>query len=282
MGNNNISTPEPSITEIRKRNSFQIVDLPELVRYWDLFRFLTWRQIKVRYAQSAIGIGWAIIQPLFTMIIFTIVFGNLAKIDSDGVPYALFSLAAVVPWTFFANAVSDGSLSLVSEASMIRKVYFPRILLPFSMIVAKLVDLFIASTMLAILLIYYRQAPSYQIWTAPFLLLIMMMFAAGVSSWLSALAIQFRDIKHATGFLVQIGMYVSPVVYSINTIPTKYIYLYACNPMVAVIEGFRATLLHTQPLPWDVIGIGFLSSFLILLSGLMFFHSRESIFADVS
>lgn len=280
-----IRNQEPAnetITEIARRSSYRIIDLSELSRYKDLFRYLIWRQIKTRYAQSAIGIGWAIIQPLFTMLVFTIVFGNLAKIDSEGVPYAIFSLVAIVPWTYLSNAVTEGSQSLVTEASMIRKVYFPRILLPASTVAAKLVDLGISLGLLVILLIYYRQMPSSEFWMLPALALVMVIFALGLNCWLSALAIQFRDVKHAVGFIVQIGMYATPVVYSANTIPEKYLYLYAVNPMVGVIEGGRSVLLNTQPFAWDLFTTGLLSSLFILSTGLIFFHSRESVFADVS
>lgn len=259
-----------------------MIDWRELVAYRDLFRFLIWREIKVRYAQSAIGIGWAVIQPVCSMIIFTIVFGRLANVSSDGVPYALFSFAALVPWTYFSNAINDGVASLVSETNMLRKIYFPRLLMPLSAVAAKLVDFSIAMVVLAFLMLCYGQRPGLGILLLPFLISIMVVTAAGVSVWLSALAVQFRDVKHAMTFVVQLAMYASPVVYPTSLIPAEYRLLYAINPMVGVIEGFRSALLGTQLMPWSLIGVGCLSATAILLSGLAFFRSKERIFADVA
>ncbi len=270
------------ITIIEPSNGLRMVDWKELIAYRDLFRFLIWREIKVRYAQSAIGIGWAIIQPVCSMIIFTFVFGQLAKVGSDGAPYALFSFAALVPWTYFSNAINDGVASLVGETNMLRKIYFPRLLMPLSAVAAKLIDFMIAMIVLALLMLFYGKAPGVGILALPLLVVLMVITAAGISAWLSALAVQYRDVKHAMTFVVQLAMYASPVVYSTSLIPAEYRYWYAINPMVGVIEGFRSGLLETQPMPWDLIGIGFISSALILMSGLTFFRSKERIFADVA
>ncbi len=270
------------VTIIERRSGWQLLDLDELLNYQDLFRFLIWRQIKVRYAQSAIGFGWAIIQPLFSMVIFTMVFGKLAKIDSEGVPYALFSLAALLPWTYFSNAITDGVASLVSEAGMLRKIYFPRILMPLSAVFAKLLDFAIASAMMAIMMLVYQQPPTAGIVFLPLFILLMVAFASGISTWLTALAIQYRDIKHALSFLVQLCMYASPIVYPTTLVPEQYRLLYAINPMVGVVEGFRSVLLGTQPIPWSLLATGGASTSLILITGLAFFRSKESIFADVA
>ncbi len=267
---------------IQPRRGIQLFDLAEIVAYRDLFRFLVWRQIKVRYAQSAIGFGWAIIQPLFSMILFTVIFGNLAKVDSDGAPYALFSLAALLPWTYFSNAITDGVSSLVSEANMLRKIYFPRLLLPLSAVAAKLVDFGIAGVMMVVLLIVYQQPPSPQIAALPIAILLMLVTAIGISVWLTALAIQYRDVKHAMNFLVQLLMYASPVVYPTSLIPEEYRLAFALNPMVGVIECFRSAILGTQPIPWDLMAVGAISGCTLLVSGLAFFRSKESIFADVA
>jgi lipopolysaccharide transport system permease protein len=267
---------------IEPRRGLQLFDWKELVAYRDLFRFLIWRQIKVRYAQSAIGIGWAIIQPLFSMVIFTIIFGRLAEIDSNGAPYALFSLAALLPWTYFSNAITDGVASLVSEANMLRKIYFPRLLLPLSAVCAKLVDFGIAACMMAILMAIYQQPPPIQILVLPLALLLMVITASGVSVWLTALAVQYRDVKHAMNFLVQLGMYASPVVYPVSMIPDQYRLLYGLNPMAGVIESFRAGLLGTRPIPWDLLAVGAVSGTILLLTGLAFFRSKEKVFADVA
>ena len=267
---------------IEPRKGLQLVDWKELVFYRDLFRFLIWRQIKVRYAQSAIGIGWAIIQPLFSMIIFTVIFGNLAKVESDGVPYALFSLAALLPWTYFSNAITDGVASLVTEANMLRKIYFPRLLLPLSAVAAKLVDFAIAAVMMCFLMLFFQYSPSWQILALPIAILSMLITACGVSIWLTALAVQYRDVKHAMSFLVQLLMYASPVVYATSIIPHEYRLLYAINPMVGVVETFRAGILGTTSIPWDLVLVGGVSEMLMLLTGLIFFRSKEKIFADVA
>ncbi len=270
------------ITVIEPRPGWRIVDWKELYEFRDLFRFLIWREIKVRYAQSAIGIGWAIIQPLFSMIVFTIIFGRLAKISSDGVPYAVFSLAALVPWTYFANALTDGTSSLVSNANTISKVYFPRMLLPLSSVVAKLLDFIIAMTMLSVLMVWYGMVPTVGILMLPFLILLMMLTAAGMGLWLAALAIQYRDVKYAMNFVVQLLMYVAPVVYPASLIPKQYQLLYAINPMVGVIEGFRSALLGTRDMPWDLLATGSISTLLIAVSGMFYFRRKERIFADVA
>jgi lipopolysaccharide transport system permease protein len=270
------------ITIIEARKGLQLFNWKELVAYRDLFRFLIWRQIKVRYAQSAIGIGWAVIQPLFSMLLFTVIFGRLAKVDSNGAPYALFSLAALLPWTYFSNAITDGVASLVSEANMLSKIYFPRLLLPLSAVTAKLVDFAIAGVMMAILMVFYRHMPPVQFVVLPLAIILMVVTASGVSVWLTALAVQYRDVKHAMNFLVQLLMYASPVVYPTSLIPNEYRLAYALNPMVGVIETFRAGLLGTQPIPWDLLAVGSLSGTTMLLTGLAFFRSKEKIFADVA
>ncbi len=270
------------VTIIEARKGLQFVDWKELVAYRDLFRFLIWRQIKVRYAQSAIGIGWAVIQPLFSMLLFTVIFGRLAKVESNGAPYALFSMAALLPWTYFSNAITDGVASLVSEANMLSKIYFPRLLLPISAVTAKLVDFGIAAVMMAILMLIYRQVPPWQVVFLPLAIVLMVATASGVSVWLTALAVQYRDVKHAMGFMVQLGMYASPVVYPASLIPSEYRLAYALNPMVGVIETFRSALLGTQAIPWDLLAVGTSSAVTLLLTGLAFFRHKEKIFADVA
>ena len=225
------------------------MDWKELHEFRDLFRFLVWRSIKVRYAQSAIGVGWAIIQPVFSMLVFTIVFGNLAQIDSEGVPYAIFSFTALVPWTYFSNALTVGTNSLLQNAGMISKVYFPRLILPISAVVAKLVDFSIAMLLLAALMTWFGVVPTQGLLVLPLLILLMMISAAGLGMWLTALAIQYRDVKHAMTFVVQLLMYACPVVYATSLIPEQYQLFYAINPMVGVIEGFRAALLGTRATP---------------------------------
>ena len=271
-----------TVTVIEARHGWRLVDWRELYEYRDLFWFLVWRDVKVRYAQSALGIGWAVIQPVFSMIVFTIVFGNLAKVSSDGVPYAIFSFTALVPWTYFSNALTEGVNSLVTNANMISKVYFPRLVLPMAAVLAKLVDFGIAMVILFALMAWYRQPPNWGVLMLPFLVVLMMLTAAGLGMWLTALAIQYRDVNYAMTFVVQLLMYAAPVVYPASAVPEQYRMAYALNPMVGVIEGFRAALLGTRPMPWLFIALGTLSGLVIAGSGLLYFRSRERIFADVA
>lgn len=254
----------------------------EFLQYRDLFIFWVWRNIKVRYAQSALGIGWAVIQPVFSMLVFTVVFGKLAKIDSDGVPYALFSFAALVPWTFFSNSVTEGTGSLIQNANMISKIYFPRLILPVAAVISKLVDFVIALLLLFVFMAWFRVVPSISALALPVLIVILMVTASGISVWLTAMAIQYRDIKYGINFVVQLLMYAAPVVYPATMIPDRYVYFYAINPMVGVIEGFRASLLSTRPMPWDLILIGAVSSTVILILSVVYFRAKERIFADVA
>lgn len=282
MASIQMSDQETTVQIIEPTPGWRAVDFNEIYRYRDMLRFLTWRSIKVLYAQSAIGIGWAVIQPLFSMIIFTVVFGWFAKIDSNGVPYSLFSLAALVPWTYFSNAILEAGNSLVSQSQMLTKVYFPRLILPLSGVLAKLVDFGIAMLMLFCLMAFYGFAPTWNILFLPILISIMVASALGIGLWLTAMAIQYRDIKHALNFVVQLAMYASPVIYSANIIPEQYRYICAINPMVGVIEGFRSALLGSGPMPWNLVLVGVLSTTLILVSGLFYFRRQERIFSDVA
>jgi lipopolysaccharide transport system permease protein len=216
------------------------------------------------------------------MLMFTLVFGRLAGISSDGVPYAMFSFAALVPWTYFANALAEGAGSLVANAHMISKVYFPRMILPLSAVVAKLVDFSISLVLLFALMAWFRVLPGPGVLMLPLLILMMMLTAAGMGMWLTALAVQYRDVNYALGFMVQLLMYASPVVYPTSLIPQRYQLLYALNPMVGVIEGFRAALLGTRPMPWSFLAIGALVALLIALTGTLYFRRREKLFADVA
>ena len=269
-------------TVIKPRSGWVAVDWKELSDYRDLFWFLTWRNVKVRYAQSALGISWAIIQPVFSMIVFTIIFGRLVKVDSDGAPYAVFSFAALVPWTYFSNALNDCTNSLVGNAEMIKKVYFPRLILPLAAVSSKLVDFVIAFALLIGMLLYFGITPTTKVAVLPLLVVMMVMASTGIGTWLGALAVQYRDVKHAMAFATQLLMYLAPVVYSVNVIPQQWRGAYALNPMVGVIEGFRSALLGTTPMPWDLILIGAVSSCLILVSGIFYFRRMERLFSDVA
>lgn len=273
--------PAP-ITIIEPHTGWRMVDWRELRDYQDLFFFLIWRNIKVRYAQSAIGVGWAVLQPVASMVVFTVIFGRLVGVESDGAPYAVFAFVALVPWTYFANCLTEGSASMVANAGMISKIYFPRLIMPMAIIGARMVDFLIASVILALLLAVYRIAPNAGVVALPALILIMTLAAAGLGLWLTALAIQFRDINYGMSFGVQLLMYAAPVVYPASLIPDRYAYLYALNPMVGVIEGFRAALLGTRAMPWDLIAIGALVATLLFFSGMLYFRRKEHVFADVA
>ena len=253
-----------------------------LFPFRDLLWFLTWRNIKVLYAQSVIGIGWAVLQPLFSMLVFTLVFGMFANMNSDGVPYSLFSFCALVPWSYFSNALLDSGNSLVNQADMLSKVYFPRLVLPLSSVLSKLVDLVIALGVLFAMMLLYQRLPNWQIVFLPLLIAIMTMTAAGMGMFLSSLAIQYRDIKHAMTFIVQLLMYAAPVVYPTTLVPERLQPYYAMNPMVGVIEGFRAALLGTREMPWGWIATGAVMSSIIFIVGLLQFRQQERIFADVA
>jgi lipopolysaccharide transport system permease protein len=275
-------TSQERVVVIEPKPGWRLIDFSELYHYRDMLRFLTWRSIKVLYAQSAIGIGWAILQPLFSMLIFTVVFGWFAKMETQGVPYSIFSLAALVPWTYFSNAVLEAGNSLVSQAQMVSKVYFPRIILPLSGVLAKLVDFGIAFVMLVIMMAIYGVAPTWNVLALPILVGIMVVSSLGIGTWLTAMAIQYRDVKHALNFIIQLFMYASPVIYSTSIIPEGWRYVYALNPMVGVIEGFRAALLGSAPMPWVLIWIGAASALFFLATGLLYFRRQERLFADVA
>ena len=270
------------VTRIRPTRGWQLVDLREIWHYRDLLYFLTIRGIKAKYAQSVLGVGWAIIQPLFQTLVFTVIFGNLAKMSSDGVPYVLFSFTAMVPWNYFSNILTDSSSSLIQNRDMLSKVYFPRLVLPVSAVIAKLLDFLIAFTVLGGLLLYYGFLPTTNLIFFPLLLLILMMASLGTGMILSALAVQYRDVQYAMSFLVRILLYSVPVVYSISIIPEEYVYLYALNPMVGVIEGMRSVFLGTHAMPWDLIAIGGGVALFLFVFGAFYFRRMEKTFADIA
>ncbi|MEL7062015.1 MAG: ABC transporter permease [Acidobacteriota bacterium] len=274
---------------IEPREGWRLVDWGELIRYRDLLFFLVLRDVKVLYKQTALGFGWAIIRPLFSTIIFSVVFGGLASLPSDGVPYPLFSLAALVPWTYFSTSMTKASSSLVQNSGLVTKVYFPRLVIPLTPVLAGLVDFAIAFAMLAILMAIYGMVPTLWALTLPLLIALLMLTAVGIGLWLSALAIQYRDVHHATPFLVQILIYAAPVVWPSSLILERFPehgealrLLYGLYPMAGVIEGFRSALLGTTPMPWDLLAVGTLSALALTLSGLLFFRRTERVFADVA
>ena len=278
-----VHRPSSAISRtIIEADSQPLIDWPELWRYRDLFYFLVWRDVKTRYAQSILGVGWAVIQPVFSMVVFTIVFGNLAQVSSDGVPYALFSYAALVPWTYFSGALTASSSSLISSSNMITKVYFPRLVIPLAPVLGKLVDFAIAMLILFGLMVAFGYAPTIWILFLPVLILLMMLTASGMGMWLTALAIQYRDVNYAMNFVVQLLMYAAPVVYPASSVPDQYRVLYGLFPMAGVIEGFRSALLGANPMPWDLIIPGAITALIIFTTGALYFRRMERYFADVA
>jgi len=273
-------TSDSAVFVINPPRNWEIIDFRELIQYRDLFYFLVWRNIKVLYAQTILGFAWAILNPLIQIVVFTIIFGKVAKLDTDGIPYVLFSTVAIIPWTYMSEAMSQSSQSLVTGQNMLGKVYFPRLIFPLTPVLAKLVDFSISLILLLAVLIYYRVVPTWNILLLPFLAVMMMCIPAGIGLWLSALAIRFRDVKFAMPFVIRMLIYSAPILYTASEIPQSYRILYSLNPIVAVIEGFRACLLGT-PIPWMYIWPGLVVCILLLLSGAIYFRKMERVFADV-
>jgi len=255
--------------------------LGELWEYRELLYFLTWRDIKVRYKQTALGAAWAIIQPFFTMLIFSLFFGRLAKVPSDGIPYSIFSFAALVPWTFFSNALSQSSNSLVGSSNLITKVYFPRLVIPISAVVSGVVDFALAFVVLLGMMAYYRVPPTINALLLPVFLLLAFIAALGVGLWLSALNVEYRDIRYVLPFIVQFWMFATPIAYPSTLLHEPWRTIYGLNPMVGVIEGFRWALLGTNTAPGPIILASSVASLLILIGGAFYFRKMERTFADI-
>ena len=277
-----MSSQAPPTIIREPRRGWRAVDVRELLAYRDLFRFLVARDIKVVYKQTVLGFGWAILRPVFSMIVFSVVFGRLAKVPSDGVPYPLFSYAALVPWTYFQTSMTQSTGSLIQGARIVTKVYFPRIFIPLAPVVAGLVDFVIALSIVGILMAWYGTIPTVNALFLPLLIVIMVLTSASAGLWLSILAAQYRDVRFAVQFLVQLLMYAAPVVWPASLIPAKYRILYGLYPMAGVIEGFRSALLATNPMPWDLIIPGTLSALAMFITGLFYFRRTERILADVA
>lgn len=255
--------------------------LHELWEYRELLYFLIWRDIKVRYKQTALGASWAIIQPFFTMVVFSLFFGHLGKMPSDGLPYPLFSFAALVPWAFFANGLSQSSNSLVGSANLITKVYFPRLIIPLASAFAGAVDFVIAFAVLIVLMVYYGMFPTLNIVWLPFFVLLAMVTSLGVGLWLSALNVEYRDVRYMVPFVTQIWLFVTPIAYPSSLLHEPWHTLYALNPMVGVVEGFRWALLNTNTRPGPMIAVSAAAALLILVSGAYYFRRMEKAFADI-
>ena len=280
-------TADPGLREaqvptiiIRPPRKWVPVDFKELWEYREFLYFFTWRDVKLRYKQTGLGIAWAIIQPLFLMIVFSLFFGGLAQIPSDGVPYPLFSLAALLPWTLFAEGMTRSTISMVSNANIMTKVYFPRLIMPVASIMSPLVDFCVAFGILIIMMAYYGFVPTLNVIFLPLLVVFAMMTSLAVGLWLSALNVKYRDFQYTVPFLIQIWMFASPVVYPASMVPEQFRFLYALNPMTGVIEGFRWALLGTNP-PTTMIFISLGVVIALLVSGVFYFRRMEQYFADI-
>ena len=278
MTNPNLTGSSAKI--IKPISGWQIIDFKELKEYKDLFYFMVWREIKVLYAQTILGLSWAILQPPVQIVLFTVIFGKIAKISTDGIPYVLFSSVAIIPWTYMSQSMTQSSQSLVQGQNMLGKIYFPRLIFPLTPVLARLLDFGISLTILAGIIIYYRVAPTWNLLFLPLLLVFMMSVSLGVGMWLSAMAIRFRDVKFAIGFVLRMLMYTAPIVYSASAIPQEYRFFYSFNPIVGVMEGFRACLLGTS-MPWQYIYPGFIVAALLLITGALYFKRMEKVFVDV-
>lgn len=255
--------------------------LKDLWEYRELLGIFVWRDLKVRYRQTVIGVLWAVIQPLLTMVIFSIFFGKLAKVPSDEIPYPIFSYAALVPWTFFANTINQASNSLVNSADMIKKIYFPRLTLPIAAMLAGFVDFFLAFIILLGMMLYYGFVPTINIIWFPVFIILAIATSLGVSLWLSALNVQFRDVRYMIPFITQAWLFATPVAYPSSLLSEPWRTLYGLNPMVGVVEGFRWALLGTDTAPGPMMIVSFVVSFGLLFSGAYYFRRTERIFADV-
>ena len=268
------------ITIIKPKSGWQIINFKELKEYRDLFYFLVWRDIKVLYAQTILGFLWAVLQPLIQIIIFTIIFGKVAKVPTDGIPYILFSTVAIIPWTYMSQSMTQSSQSLVQGQNILGKVYFPRLIFPITSVLSKMIDFGISILIILAVAIYYRVLPTWNLFLFPVFVVLMMSISAGIGMWLSAMTIRFRDVKHAMPFAIRMLMYTAPIVYSASSIPEKYRIIYSLNPIVGVIEGFRACFLGT-PVPWPFIWPGIITAGILLVSGAFYFTRMERVFVDV-
>lgn len=269
---------------IEAGKGWQFLDLRELAERTDLLYFMTMRGIKGRFAQSALGFGWAVIQPVATMLIFTLIFGRVARVPIpwDG-PYAIFAFCGIVPWSFFSGALSGASGSLIGAATMISKIYIPRVILPLSNVLARFIDLGITLVILLALMLFYGLIPRPEaMLLIPVAILITATLALGVGLWLASMAVQYRDVAHGLGFIVQIGMYLSPVIYDVTSVPDRFRYLFGLNPMVGVITTFRASLLGLYPVDWLLLVEAAVVSLLAFISGGFYFRKSERLFADVA
>ena len=272
---------ELPIVRIRPSTGWISLKLRDLWQYRELIYFLIWRDVKVRYKQTALGASWAIIQPLMTMVVFSLFFGKLGKMPSDGIPYPIFSFAALVPWTFFVNGLTHGSNSMVGNANLIKKVYFPRLAIPISAVASGVVDFALAFAVLLLMMLYFGFFPTVRIVWLPAFVLLGLIASLGVSLWFSAMNVQYRDIKYVLPFVTQFWLFATPIAYPSSLLSEPWRTLYALNPMVGVIEGFRWALLGTSNASGHMFLVSTLSAVIILVGGAFYFRRMERTFADV-
>jgi lipopolysaccharide transport system permease protein len=271
-------------SDLQERGSAGTVTFEWISEFWhyrELLYFLAWREVKLRYKQAALGAAWAIIQPLFSMIIFTLFFGRLAGMPSDGIPYPLFSFCALVPWTYFSGTLSLAGNSLVTNANLVTKVYFPRVLLPAATVLSGILDFLIGSIFLVAMMIYYRVMPGWHLLLVPVFVFSMMLLALGISMFLAAFNVRYRDVKYALPFIIQIWLFVSPIIYPVSFWPPKYQKVLAFNPMAGIVEGFRACLFPAHQMPWRLVGISWSVTLVLLIAGAVYFRKTEKTFADI-
>jgi lipopolysaccharide transport system permease protein len=274
-------TEAPPVTVITPPAGWSAVNLRELWEYRELLYFLVWRDIKVRYKQTSLGVAWAVLQPLLTMVVFSLFFGRLAGVPSDGLPYPVFSLAALVPWTFFSYGVTQSASSVVADQQLVTKVYFPRLLIPLATVLSGAVDFALAFMLLMLTMLYYDIAPTLDaLWVVP-LLLLALVTALGVGLWLAALNVQYRDVRYTVPFLTQLWLLVTPIAYPSSLLAEPWRTIYGINPMAGVVEGFRWALLGTGTAPGPMLAVSALAALLILAGGLFYFRRMEATFADV-
>ncbi len=276
-----VPSHEPHTIYIKPSKGLAALNLRDLWIYRELIFFMVWRDVKVKYKQTLLGMAWAVIQPVMTMLVFSFLFGKVAKLPTEGIPYPVFAFAALLPWGLFVTALNQGSRSLVAHNNMVTKIYFPRLILPMSSVFAGLVDFAIAFVILVVLMFYYQVAPAWNlIWTLPLFLLLAIVTALGVALWLSAINVQYRDVNQALPFLTQFWLFATPVAYSASVISDKWQVVYSLNPMAGVVNGFRWALLGTGSGPDTALWVSVAISILIFISGLFYFRSMEKTFAD--
>lgn len=272
---------EPSIVRVEASSGWVSLRLKELWDYRELLYFLVWRDVKVRYKQTALGVTWAIIQPFLTMIVFSLFFGRLAKVPSDGVPYPIFSYTALVPWSFFAYGLGQAANSIVSSSNLITKVYFPRLIIPIATVVSGVVDFVLAFAVLLGMMLYYGVSPTVNVFLLPLFLLLALVTSLGVGLWLSALNVKYRDVRYIVPFITQFWMFATPIAYSSSLLSQPWRTIYGLNPMVGVVEGFRWALLGTKTAPGPIIAVSSLAALALMIGGALYFRRMERTFADV-